>query len=87
MNQHVAIFSRIAEGIIKKALSPQNMAKSQDRAQMLINNMNLINETLTAAAIKLINKARRRDIDCEELTLNLRDIIQITVVSYARRAC
>lgn len=87
MNQQVLIFSRAAGYAVNKALSPQNRAKSQDSLQMLINNMNGINHALMAIAVKMINKAKERhELDAEELATNLKDIIYISVVSYAKRA-
>lgn len=85
MNQHVAIFSRAAGITIKKILA-QHRANPQDRLQLLINNMNLINQTLTTLAVKMMNKTTMRGADKEELATNLRDIIYISVMSYAKRA-
>lgn len=86
MTNHVAVFTRAAEYAMYKALTPQNRSKSQDRLQLLINNTNLINEALTRLAIKMINKAKGENIDREELTINLRNVIHTTVSNYARRA-
>lgn len=87
MNQQVLIFSRAAGYTVNKALSPQNREKSQDSLQLLINNMNTINQSLMTMAVKMINKAKNcHEIDTEELTNNLKDIIYISVVSYAKRA-
>lgn len=87
MNKQVAVFSRVAGYTVNKVLSPEHRSKSADQAQLLINNMNLINQTLMQMAVKLVNKVKGcNDIDSEELTLNLQDIIYISVVAYARRA-
>jgi len=87
MNNQVVIFSRIAGYAVKKALSPQNRAKSLDKVQLLINNMNLINQSLMTIAVKIMNKAKtEKDIDNEELAHNLHDIIHLSVISYAKRA-
>ena len=87
MNNHVAIFSRLAGYAVNKALSAENRVKSVDGIQYLINNMNIINHSLMALAVKMINKAKQRhDVDTEELATNLKDIIYISVVSYAKRA-
>ncbi len=85
MNQQIAIFSRAAGITIKKALA-QNRANSQDRLQLLINNMNLINQALTTLAVKMMNKTTMHGADKEELATNLRDIIYISVMTYAKRA-
>lgn len=87
MNNQIAIFSRAAGIAVSKALTPQNRVKSQDSIQLLINNMNLINQSLTTLAVKMMNKVKgRQDIDSDELANNLRDIIYISVMSYAKRA-
>lgn len=87
MNKQIVIFSRLAGYTVNKALSPLNRAKSADKVQLLINNMNLINQSLMAMAVKLVQKAQQQDdIDREELTSNLHEIIHLSVVSYAKRA-
>lgn len=87
MNRQITIFSRVAGYTVNKALKPENRAKSSDKAQLLINNMNLINQALLNMAVKVMHKAKKQqDIDSEELALNLQDIIHLSVVSYAQRA-
>ncbi len=87
MNKQVVIFSRIAGYTVNKALSPENRTRSTDRVQLLINNMNSINQSLMTFAVKMINRAKtQHEIDAEELTMNLHDIIHLSVVSYAKRA-
>lgn len=87
MNKQVVIFSRVAGYAVNKALNPVNRAKSADRVQLLINNMNLINQSLMAIAVKLMQKAKKQeDIDSEELATNLHEIIHLSLVSYAKRA-
>jgi len=87
MNKQVVIFSRVAGYAVNRALSPVNRAKSADRVQLLINNMNLINQGLMAMAVKLMQKAKKQeDIDSEELANNLHEIIHLSLVSYAKRA-
>ena len=88
MNKQVTIISRAAGIAVNKALAPQNKNFNHDRAQMLINNMHLINQTLMAMAVKMVNKlkSRKEDINTEELTSTLHDIIHLSVMSYAKRA-
>ncbi len=87
MNKQIVIFSRVAGYAVNKALSPINRAKSADRVQLLINNMNLINQGLMAMAVKVMQKAKKQeDIDSEELATNLHEIIHLSLVSYAKRA-
>ena len=86
MNKQIAIFSRVAGYAVNKALSPVNRAKSADKVQLLINNMNHINQSLMATAVKLVHRAKNEDVDTDELTMNLHDIIHLSVVSYAKRA-
>lgn len=87
MDKQITIFSRVAGYTVNKALQPANRSKSADRVQLLINNMNLINQSLMTMAVKLIQKAsNQKDIDKNELATNLHDIIHLSVVSYAKRA-
>ncbi len=87
MNKQIVIFSRVAGYAVNRALSPVNRSKSADRVQLLINNMNLINQSLMAMAVKLMQKAQKQeDIDSEELATNLHEIIHLSLVSYAKRA-
>lgn len=87
MNKQIVIFSRVAGYAVNKALSPMNRAKSADRVQLLINNMNLINQGLMTMAVKVMQKAKKQeDIDSEELATNLHEIIHLSLVSYAKRA-
>jgi hypothetical protein len=87
MNRQIVIFSRVAGYAVNRALSPVNRAKSADRVQLLINNMNLINQSLMAMAVKMMQKAQKQeDIDSEELATNLHEIIHLSLVSYAKRA-
>lgn len=87
MNNQITTFSRFAGYTVNKALSPENRVKSVDKAQLLINNMNLINQALLNMAVKVMHKAKKQnDVDVEELSLNLQDIIHLSVVSYAKRA-
>lgn len=86
MNKQIAIFSRAAGYAVNKALSPMNRSKSADKVQLLINNMNQINQALMAMAVKLVHRCKNENIDTEELTSNLHDIIHLSVVSYAKRA-
>lgn len=87
MNKQIVIFSRVAGYAVNRALSPMNRAKSADRVQLLINNMNLINQSLMAMAVKMMQKAKtQEDIDTEELATNLHEIIHLSLVSYAKRA-
>lgn len=87
MNTQVTLFSRIAGYAVNKALAPQNRKQHADRAELLVNNINLINKSLVAIAIKLINKNKdRQDINHDELTTVFHDIIHLSVVSYAKRA-
>lgn len=87
MNKQIVIFSRVAGYAVNRALSPVNRAKSADRVQLLINNMNLINQGLMAMAVKVMQKAKKQeDIDSEELATNLHEIIHLSLVSYAKRA-
>lgn len=86
MNKQIVIFSRVAGYAVNKALSPVNRAKSADKVQLLINNMNLINQSLMTMAVKLVQKTQQQDdIDREELASNLHEIIHLSVVSYAKR--
>lgn len=84
MINQITIFSRIAGIAVNKALAPQNRNQDHDRAQMLVNNMNLINDTLVRIAIKMVR--RNNSINKDELMSNLKEIIELSVVSYAKRA-
>ncbi|MCB9047251.1 MAG: hypothetical protein H6550_14050 [Chitinophagales bacterium] len=87
MNKQITVFSRAAGYAVNKALSPENRAKSADRAQLLINNMNIINQSLMQLAVKMMNKVQNnKEIDRDELATNLHDIIHLSIVSYAKRA-
>lgn len=87
MINHVTIFSRVAGMTVNKALSPANRDYNHDRAQILINNMNMINETLIQMGIKLIRRSRKyQHINQEELTQNFKEIIELSLESYAKRA-
>lgn len=87
MNTQITLFSRLAGYTVNKALAPQNREFNYDRAQMLVNNMNNINDSLVRLAIKVMNKTKNRaDINRDELANNLHDIIHLSVVSYAKRA-
>lgn len=87
MVNHVTIFSRVAGMTVNKALAPENRDYNHDRAQMLINNMNMINETLIQMGIKLIRKSRKyQHINQEELTDNFKEIIHFSILSYVKRA-
>lgn len=87
MNTQVTIFSRIAGYAVNKTLAPKNRKQHADKAELLLNNMNLINKALVTIAVKLINKNKsREDINQEELAAVFHDIIHLSVVSYAKRA-
>lgn len=87
MNKQIAIFSRVAGYAVNKALTPVNRTKSADRVQLLINNMNLINQSLMTTAVKVMQKAKKESsIDTDELATNLHEIIHLSIVSYAKRA-
>lgn len=87
MVNHVTIFSRVAGIAVNKALAPENRNFNHDRAQMLINNMNMINETLIQMGIKLIRKSRKHQhINQEELTGTFKEIIHLSILSYVKRA-
>lgn len=87
MNTQITLFSRLAGYTVNKALSPKNREYNHDRAQMLINNAQLINDSLVRLAVKVIRKAaNREDINKEELLENLNNIIHLSVVSYTKRA-
>ena len=87
MNKPIEVFSRVANSTVNKYIKESGIEPSTDYVKETINNVNMINQTLIATAIKLVKKTRTADnIDTDELTTRLNDIIQISVTSYVKRA-
>ncbi len=87
MNKQIEIFSRVANSTVNRYIKDGGMEPSKDYIKDTINNVNMINQTLIATAIKLVKKAKSsHNLDIDELTNRLNDIIQISVTSYVKRA-
>ena len=86
MNKQIEIFSRAANYTVNKVLNNKKHSIAEDHLQALINNMNFINQVLMKLAIRAIHRVENNgQIDREQLTENLRGIIETSVASYAKR--
>lgn len=87
MNKQIEIFSRVANSTVNRYVKAGGIDPTKDLVKDTINNVNIINQTLIATAIKLVKKAKSSNsLDVDELTDRLNDIIQISVTSYVKRA-
>jgi predicted RNA-binding protein Jag len=80
----LAVFTRMSRLVVKKHLkaSTQN---SYDYVGNLVNNMQMINQTLMTAAVYLIKRVRdKNEVNVEELTADLRRVIHGSVAEYAQ---
>lgn len=86
MNNQITSFSRLAGLTVNKALSSYGNVPIDDKAKTLINNANLINESLVKYAVKILKRAsNKHDNNIEELKETLNGIIHLSVTSYIKR--
>ena len=84
-DKNIATFSRMANYVVKRQQSHTSSSVSYEYLQEMINKMNTINHMLMASAIRMINKAKKsQDVNIEELTMSLKNIIHGSVQNYAQ---
>lgn len=82
--RNIALFTRVANYIVEKHTSDSSSSINYEYVQQLVNNMQLINHKLLSIAVRVINKASsKEDVDVEQLTMKLKQIINGSVSKYA----
>lgn len=83
----LAAFSRMAKLVVSRQLKATRQTNSYDYVGQLINNMQVVNVSLMASAIRLIKKVKENaEIDMERFTQELREIISNSVTECAKAA-
>lgn len=84
-DKNIEIFSRIANYVVKQHASRGKGNASFEYLQELINNAQVINQTLMTAAIRMVNKAKEhQDTDVDMLVSKLKNIIHSSVTKYTQ---
>lgn len=79
------VFTRMARLVVRKQI--KHGTASYDYVGHLINNMQMVNQTLTVAAITLIKKMQsNKDVDVDKLTSDMQNVISLSVTEYAKTA-
>lgn len=79
------VFARMARFVVRKQV--KEGTASYDYVGHLINNMQMVNQTLTVAAITMLKKMKpSNEVDMDKLTLDMHNVINISVAEYAKTA-
>ncbi len=79
------VFARMARLVVRN--QSKTTPASYDYVGHLINNMQNVNITLTAAAIKLIKKMKAaQDVNVDQLTNDMQNVISNSVANYIKTA-
>ncbi|MEZ5017133.1 MAG: hypothetical protein R2800_08760 [Flavipsychrobacter sp.] len=85
-DKNIEVFSRIANYVVKQHTSRGKGNASFEYLQDLINNAQIINQTLMTSAIRMVNKAKKSQdaTDVDSLVEKLKHIIHSSVTKYTQ---